>query len=1017
MASGTFQGSGWGVQAKILWSSTKISGGSTVSATLYAQNVDNSYWYATVNNGYSLTINGSSVSGNTAKLSSTTNGASTLISHSVTVSYTGDKSITISGTMDCGNIYSQSHGAYIGTRSASKSVALDKVGSIPPDVVVTGPTTQTISENGGTVSVTWNRCNDYSGNAVYRVQLSINGGSYSTIQDNIENSTLSYSYTIPAGQGNTYQFRVVAHNDIGYSTEWGYSGVVTTNKLNPPTIGSISTYNPYVSSTLSVPLSGGSQTNGGTFKRYAALYYGSTLLANCATPSDGNTSASITYSAANFISKLGISKYTDTFTIKAWIQNGNDNKSSVVSKDFTVNINSDGGATPTLGAPTFSGGALGNPATCFIAGISTIGVTSATASLRRAPSGTTLSYSISCTGKSTVSGSSASFSSLVAGTNTITVTVTDSRGLSTSVTKQFVVQSYAPPSIKGIKGERLDSPNTSGKITYTLSYSPIYQYTDVNTKGNQLNGINTQQIYKDSTWTNYTSGTAITGLNTELSYTFQLRVSDSLRTTTYTTDKATIPTITVLFAMREWGLGINCIPENGYSLCVGGNSKVNGKIYTINNGVTSSIGSDNSALCHYRTDASAGHWFNKDVLVAGDVYGGSSYNRRLAYVDETIHREPLWLPDNGKSVDNLVGTTTFAYAAYHGSPTTGTIVDFACADSKGYRFQIMAPYYNNSFYYRSRNGDNGTWLNWERLLNASELPYANLGTMGETSNIKININSTARWMLSFVVRIYQGYRATDILISGYNYAGNYWWSPSAVIIGDSTAGDNVSKIDVRFGYDSAYNLWVAFPGGNYTGVSIIGVTNGYEQISDFSNLFTITTPSSVSGTVQKTVTAYSFASKVVTNSRDNIYQTDGYMAVWSEYSANRVTKLRMITGSQTYLEVEKNYNTAFGCTAWSSDLSLKNSITQSNVNAIDKVNKIKLYDFCWNENGSHIDCGFISQQLETIDENFVIKIKDDNENETLQPYEPTIIPLLTKSIQELSVEIDKLKEELYGKNT
>ena len=51
------------------------------------------------------------------------------------------------------------------------------------------------------------------------------------------------------------------------------------------------------------------------------------------------------------------------------------------------------------------------------------------------------------------------------------------------------------------------------------------------------------------------------------------------------------------------------------------------------NGRTLTIGSQNADHCHYSTDAPC-HWFNKLVRVAGDVYGGSSYNRRLAYVDE-----------------------------------------------------------------------------------------------------------------------------------------------------------------------------------------------------------------------------------------------------------------------------------------------------------------------------------------------------------------------------------------------
>lgn len=71
------------------------------------------------------------------------------------------------------------------------------------------------------------------------------------------------------------------------------------------------------------------------------------------------------------------------------------------------------------------------------------------------------------------------------------------------------------------------------------------------------------------------------------------------------------------------------------------NTKVNksgdtmtGKLSWTMNGVTSSIGNENGSYTHHNTNASAGHWFNKDVYVSGNVYGGSSYNRILAFKDE-----------------------------------------------------------------------------------------------------------------------------------------------------------------------------------------------------------------------------------------------------------------------------------------------------------------------------------------------------------------------------------------------
>lgn len=59
-----------------------------------------------------------------------------------------------------------------------------------------------------------------------------------------------------------------------------------------------------------------------------------------------------------------------------------------------------------------------------------------------------------------------------------------------------------------------------------------------------------------------------------------------------------------------------------------------GKLSWTMNGVTSSIGNEDGSYTHHNTNASVGHWFNKNVYVSGNVYGGSSYNRILAFKDE-----------------------------------------------------------------------------------------------------------------------------------------------------------------------------------------------------------------------------------------------------------------------------------------------------------------------------------------------------------------------------------------------
>lgn len=602
MASGSFSnGSGQNCKLVINWNSSKGNSGSTVNATLVAQNQNNWYFSAYVYGGYGITINGNQKTGSGAQLSGSVNGSVGLISHSVWVSYTNDKTINISGYANFNGIINLSN------QSISGNATLDRVGWPPSMGSVTAPSNGIISETSTSITVSWNGGESYNNSGNYRVEVSVNGGGWTSIATGLSWSTRSYTYHLPnTSQGTSYRFRVDCSNNVGWS-EYQYSGTVTINKINPPTIGDIGTYNPYTNSTLDISLTGGSSTNGENLVRLCDLYYGDTWLCGSNgydATSWNNTSQTIIYAASSYASTLGSKAYSsNNFRIVAWCENAHRSRSSYVSKNFTVNINSDGGATPTIGAPTISGGELGYPSTCFVAGISTINVVSPNATLRRAPSGTTLSYQISCSGTNSQNTQNANFYNLSQGHKTITVTATDSRGLSASVSKTIVVQPYAAPTIRNYLVTRLDNPQTSAKLIYELGYSNIYSYADGTNKGDQLNTINTQQYSKDnSTWVNASNELIITGLSTESIYTIYLRVADKLRPTTYTFDTQKVPTIRTNLAIRKHGIGINCVPQTSYALEVNGSSKISGSLDASNmlqvnsNGVAIGKASEKSAF-------------------------------------------------------------------------------------------------------------------------------------------------------------------------------------------------------------------------------------------------------------------------------------------------------------------------------------------------------------------------------------------------------------------------------------
>lgn len=130
-------------------------------------------------------------------------------------------------------------------------------------------------------------------------------------------------------------------------------------------------------------------------------------------------------------------------------------------------------------------------------------------------------------------------------------------------------------------------------------------------------------------------------------------------------------------------------------------------------------------------------------------------------------------------------------------------------------------------------------------------PQYHVGDTSGCTYVLATINKETSWMLSFTLRLYQGYQATDIQISGYNYGGNHWYSPQAIILGSTSS----AKFNVYFGYTGNYKLWVAVDGSSYTGASVVDITNGYTQI-DFENAITLTKVSTLPETLQVTKEVY-----------------------------------------------------------------------------------------------------------------------------------------------------------------
>lgn len=201
------------------------------------------------------------------------------------------------------------------------------------------------------------------------------------------------------------------------------------------------------------------------------------------------------------------------------------------------------------------------------------------------------------------------------------------------------------------------------------------------------------------------------------------------------------------------------------------NTKVNragdvitGRLSWVMNGVTSSISNDNHTYTHHNTSASSGHWFNKNVYVVGNVYGGSSYDRILAFKDEINSQVggsksaqmnwASWGTDTygGAIQIRELGLVTNTQSAWGYSPA----ITFHWSDRYAKRFgmrsdgqfavddvPISLSTHNHNSLYVTALGTNGDYLTWTKdgTTNNITVPYAsNSDTLDGVHNGNVTAN-------------------------------------------------------------------------------------------------------------------------------------------------------------------------------------------------------------------------------------------------------------------------------------
>ena len=116
-----------------------------------------------------------------------------------------------------------------------------------------------------------------------------------------------------------------------------------------------------------------------------------------------------------------------------------------------------------------------------------------------------------------------------------------------------------------------------------------------------------------------------------------------------------------------------------------------------------------------------------------------------------------------------------------------------------------------------------------------------------------------------------------------------------------------------------------------------------------------------------------------------------------------------------YLEIRTATHGAKGINWWDSDASLKKNIKNTEVRyALEKISQLKHVEFDWKENDSHVDLGYVANDVEKILPCLVFDVAQYDEDgkpngEVIKNIDyRTMIPLITMGMQELIDERDLL---------
>ena len=399
-------------------------------------------------------------------------------------------------------------GVSVGTITASTTVTLNSIDRTPPTVSCT---VSNITANGFRISAASSATAD-------QWFYSLDNGGSSTLFSSTAGTSASITLS-NLSPNTTYYVRALARKKS--NQVYGESGTITVKTLGGAVLlscGSFSADAASISLSLRVTVYNAAYTN------YITIKNGSTTYLSLAGRvwSAGTAYRTITLTASERTTLLNAMASVKSFTatIELVTKSGSTQIGSASTCTCTIRT-SQANSGPSLSGFTFADSystttAITDNNQVLIQDYSRLTVTPGTATARNGAS--IVSYSAVCSGvtKSNTTGAALSLGTIgTSGTRDITLTVTDSRGYTASVTQSVTVVPYSKPRVSSVSLRRTNDIETEMQLVFNGSISPI---TVDGTQKNSL--LYARYRYKLTSASSYNSYTSILGSVTATSSSF-----------------------------------------------------------------------------------------------------------------------------------------------------------------------------------------------------------------------------------------------------------------------------------------------------------------------------------------------------------------------------------------------------------------------------------------------------------------------------------------------------------------